>query len=331
MDFASRSVLRTIEDPMARELLYRLNLIPDSFSVNAVHVVATIEPAIPNASELFHSITGLWVQRSTSSRFELSPLAKSLDSSTVNGLMTKQINFNLGMLIVNKKHFNQFEAREAMNYFMAAGAYDQAGFVLLLVLKEALEKPDIYFNWGFEHYWLKVHLPTRMDLQTRIGIRHQQIFLFQKKGINVDFYVGELETLHNEAVSKNVNSAPAGLLLATLFANNDPGKSLKYFLEGLEDFQHLTGKDEKVEKEILRQFNPEQLIWSSARHIRTETEAMTWLDGYESLNKIQRQRANEAEIALPGGPIMSRLCPPAAATSRARLASGWPFTSEKSG
>jgi hypothetical protein len=304
MDFTSRSVLRTIEDPMARELLYRLNLIPESFGADAVNVVAAIEPAIPNASELFHSITGLWVQRSTPSRFELSPLAKSLDSSTVNSLMTRQINFSLGMSIINKKKFNQFEAREVMNYFIAASAYDQAGFVLLLVLKEAFEKPEIYFNWGFENYWLKENLPTRMDLQTRIGIRHQQIILLQKKGDNVEFYVAELETLHNEAVANNVNSAPAGLLLAILFAKDNPGKSLKYFLEGLEDFQEIKVKYEKIEKEILSQFNPEQLIWTSARHIGTEAEALSWLDVYESLNRVQRQRANEAEIALPTIAVM---------------------------
>lgn len=36
-------------------------------------------------------------------------------------------------------------------------------------------------------------------------------------------------------------------------------------------------------------------------------------------------------LPAPGGPIMRMLCPPAQATSRARLALSWPFTSAKSG
>ena len=41
------------------------------------------------------------------------------------------------------------------------------------------------------------------------------------------------------------------------------------------------------------------------------------------------ERANSV-LSLPGGPLMSRLWPPAAATSSARLAYSWPRTSARS-
>ncbi len=37
------------------------------------------------------------------------------------------------------------------------------------------------------------------------------------------------------------------------------------------------------------------------------------------------------DLPEPGGPAISRLCPPAAAISSARLAAAWPFTSDRSG
>jgi len=45
----------------------------------------------------------------------------------------------------------------------------------------------------------------------------------------------------------------------------------------------------------------------------------------------RRQQTGQAFGELPGGPSMSRLWPPAAASSRARLARAWPRTSARSG
>ena len=42
-------------------------------------------------------------------------------------------------------------------------------------------------------------------------------------------------------------------------------------------------------------------------------------------------RCASMDLPAPGGPIISRLWPPAAAISSARLADSWPFTSRKSG
>ncbi len=41
-------------------------------------------------------------------------------------------------------------------------------------------------------------------------------------------------------------------------------------------------------------------------------------------------RFESIDLPEPGGPIMSRLCPPATATSMARLTWPWPLTSLKS-
>ena len=60
------------------------------------------------------------------------------------------------------------------------------------------------------------------------------------------------------------------------------------------------------------------------------------LRGLERFGKVSRGRMPASRLASivlpePGGPIISTLCVPAAATSSARLAVVWPRTSRKSG
>ena len=45
---------------------------------------------------------------------------------------------------------------------------------------------------------------------------------------------------------------------------------------------------------------------------------------------IVAMRFESIDLPEPGGPIMRMLCPPATATSTARLTCAWPFTSAKS-
>ncbi len=46
--------------------------------------------------------------------------------------------------------------------------------------------------------------------------------------------------------------------------------------------------------------------------------------------RIVGSRAASIDLPAPGGPTISRLCPPAAATSSARLALSWPLMSARS-
>ena len=47
--------------------------------------------------------------------------------------------------------------------------------------------------------------------------------------------------------------------------------------------------------------------------------------------RIEGRRRASIDLPAPGGPIISRLWPPAAATSSARLAVSWPLMSFRSG
>jgi len=51
----------------------------------------------------------------------------------------------------------------------------------------------------------------------------------------------------------------------------------------------------------------------------------------DSGGRIEGSRAASIDLPEPGGPIIRRLWPPAAATSRARFALSWPLMSSRSG
>ncbi len=70
------------------------------------------------------------------------------------------------------------------------------------------------------------------------------------------------------------------------------------------------------------------------RLVRPQTEWISVVSIISSRlmsGRMETMRFASMLLPEPGGPTMRMLCPPAAATSSARLTFAWPLTSEKSG
>ena len=85
------------------------------------------------------------------------------------------------------------------------------------------------------------------------------------------------------------------------------------------------------------------MVWCGERNGRVRTSALPGQQPRDAVDLRDFQRllgvsagrivgSRFASMVLPepGGPIIITLCPPAAATSSARLTCSWPFTSAKS-
>lgn len=73
-------ILSTVEDVETRELLYRLILVDNDFSLEDVQGLAFVEPVIQHPSDKLTSLIGLWIQRDDNQRLLISPLVKRLGS-----------------------------------------------------------------------------------------------------------------------------------------------------------------------------------------------------------------------------------------------------------
>ena len=74
---------------------------------------------------------------------------------------------------------------------------------------------------------------------------------------------------------------------------------------------------------------PQRSAWNWPARLSTAADSSAWVSS--SGGSRPTSRCASIDLPVPGGPTSSTLCPPAAATSSARLAMAWPLTSRRSG
>lgn len=285
---------KTIADETTRNLLYRLNVFIGSFTIDEVRLIGDCSPEISNLIERFNSTLGLWVQKRDSSRFEVSPLLKKLKTRDLSKSLEKQLNYTLGKNILDKKSLNQFDAQKAITYFIAAKSFNDAGFVLTLVLSEALKNPIPYFEWGINLYWYTTKLPDEMDLTLQLYIRTLQITLNSKKDNNLSFLVNDLENICSVASKKGINVVPAYLLLSNHYSAINSQKALNFLMTGNDQYNALI--QTYGDKEGLKlENNFEAMIWAAVVSIDSIEGVDHWFNTISGLKEDQLKTIRESE------------------------------------
>ena len=284
---------KTVTDETTRNLLYRLNIFIGSFTIDEVKIVGECSPEIINVVEKFNSTVGLWIQRRDSSSFEVSPLLKKLKTRDLNTRLENQLNYKLGKNILDKKNLNQFDAQKAITYFIAAKSFNNVGFVLTLVLKEAFKNPTPYFDWGIDLYWYNTKLPYDMDLTLQVYIRTLQILLNVQKDDNLSFLVNDLENICLVASKKGINVVPANLLLFTHYSGINSQKALNYLMTSNDQYKALiqTYGDQKGFK---LENNFEAIIWATVVSIDSIESVNQWFSTISGLEKEQLKAFSES-------------------------------------
>ncbi|MPQ49275.1 hypothetical protein GCQ56_19925 [Marinifilum sp. N1E240] len=285
---------KTVADETTRNLLYRLNVFIGSFTIDEVRLIGDCSPEISNLIERFNSSVGIWIQKRDSSRFEVSPLLKKLKTRDLSKSLEKQLNYTLGKNILDKKSLNQFDAQKAITYFIAAKSFNDAGFVLTLVLNEALKNPVPYFEWGINLYWYTTKLPDEMDLTLQLYIRTLQITLNSKKDNNLSFLVDDLENICSVASKKGINVGPAYLLLSTHYSAINSKKALNFLMTGNDQYNALI--QTYGDKEGLKlENNFEAMIWAAVVSIDSIESIDHWFSTISGLTEEQLQTIRDSE------------------------------------
>lgn len=285
---------KTVSDETTRNLLYRLNVFIGSFTIDEVRLIGDCSPEISNLIERFNSTVGLWIQKRDSLRFEVSPLLKKLQTKDLSKNIERQLNYTLGKNILDKKSLNQFDAQKAITYFIAAKSFNNVGFVLILVLNEALKNPTPYFEWGINLYWYTTNLPDEMDLTLQLYIRTLQILLNSQKDNNLSFLINDLENICTVASKKGINVGPAYLLLSTHYSAIDSQKALNYLMTGNDQYKALIqtfGDKESLKLEN----NFEAMIWAAVVNIDSFESVDHWFRTISGLSKDQLKTIRESE------------------------------------
>lgn len=294
----------TIEDDDTKELLSRLNIINGSFTVNDVRVVSGVQPSIKLPIEKLQNLVGLWVQKETDTLFSLSPLLKQIGSENLSFDIETSINRELGENILSKERLDPHSAIKAITYFIKSNEYNKAGFILVLVLSESLKNSKLFFEWGFNLFWLNTSLPEEMDLILQMQIRVFQINILNDEDKD-KFLINDLESIVGKASLAGINTAPAYMLLSYNYARVDTKKANTYLLKGLKDIQDLKTLSDT---NLVENLPTENFIWVTAFGIKNEDDLSNWFDTVQTFtDKIKESLIHNEGYKISALKICSNL------------------------
>ena len=284
----TQRLLLSISDEGARELLDRLSLIQQSFSIDAVSAVASVSPPIRRPHERAHELMGLWLQPDTGGRLSVSPLVTIRRATDLSPSTKRDCHAVLARLILSGRVLDQREALDVITHLLSAEQDDAAGIIYCQALMQLAQADTAVRDLGWLGFWVSAPLPAGMTLGIRILVRALQIAARRKRGLSIDALTSDLGTLIDRSAE-----AEAWAVLGALVHVPEIGMGrLPRLLPLLEQGRLASG--EPIE---LPGFRPEELIWYAAASISTLPEQREWLDMFRELSPSQRERAREGAIA----------------------------------
>ena len=289
-------LIETVEDQDSRELLYRLNLVLASFSVDDADALAAVAPQIVHPRERLHTLMGLWVQEDPGDRFSLSPLVKRLGIADLSSETKKDCHALVAERIVQKRRLNQFDALDAWLHLFQAEDYDRAALLLgraLIALSDSNAKAD---DCGLLLLWGKLQpLPPSMNVGLRLFLRATQVTALKKYGKDYSFALSDIDaTLPHVNETHFLGLIAVAVHVTIAIGETDPSRVHSY----LEAILPLIGRRSvDVEKLFPERVRPEQLIWSAVHGIKTPAQLQGWTKLVSSLSPRQRSIAFASDVA----------------------------------
>lgn len=283
---------RSLPDENARNLLYRLNAIRGSFGLDEVEIVAKIKPQILQPIEKLNLIKDIWIQQDSEVSYISSPLLNIFKLRNLSDELFTEINLAIGKYILAKGQMNQYDATRVINYFIAAKANNDAAFVLVLVLKELVEKPKYFYDSLFYIFWYFKEIPNDVDLNIKIYLRILQLNIAVGAGENKDiiFLLEDLELIVDKATLLGLDTSHAKIFLFLFYGKSDFERTNKYFLPVLDYFY----KHDSVEQTegLFQGLNSSAVLsWLPLIHVNNTTDIIQWLKNFSKLPKEQKDKA----------------------------------------
>lgn len=292
-------ILSTVKDIPTRELLYRLILIDNDFSLEDVQGLAVVEPVIQHPNDKLISLIGLWIQRDANQRLLTSPLVKRLSSINLLPTTKKDCHLWLGDQIVRKHQLTQLDILQAFNHFCSAEEFNRAGTILILGLGE-ISRVEVQADEWLSAIWTNIPLPNQMDLSTRIVLRGLQVTVNYKNKKDISYISQDLDTFIQQATGKEAFAVVgAAMYMCMTFAQSNPVLANRYLLTSLQSLPQARLPDGS--KLILpKEAQPEQLIWMTSIGINTIDHLNDWIKIVKQLTVNQRNHVFAFERAEEG-------------------------------
>lgn len=298
-------IIESTNDENTKSLLYRLKPIKGSFSDAEISAVSNVQPEINHPQENIQRLKGIWLRIVDDGKLELSPLVKQMDSNLTVRL-ENEINTALGDIILSKKLISQIETYSVIDYYKKGECFPKLSLVLILVLQESLKNKDLFFKWGFDHYWYYTKLPDGISPFLRVLIRFLQISVATQHEKDVDFLVKDLEEISEKEDVGQLGRVMKNIVFHHVFAKTNPDVALINFIEAQNG---MAAVDKDLPDFPIKDLLQDDFIWLTFYKLRKREEFETWFKTFENIkDRFTANDIRNSQGYIVAGHALVHLC-----------------------
>jgi len=283
---------KTINDEEIKELVYRLDVIQEDFDDSHVRLVSEIKPIISHPSEKLLKIKDLWIQE-IKGKFSISPLIRNFGHPNLTSSTYKLINLRLARLILSKKNINQYEATNAIMYFIKADDYNEATTLLIFSLNSVIESSQSHiYDYALFSIWANQEIPNNVSFDLKLALRSYQYRAFTKLEKDTTFIINDLNKLLDKASSSNW----LGLLTTSFSLAVSEKRNKKLYYKSLIKASQI--KDIEKLLKIKSELTIVQSMFLMYGELDTHEDFIDWLTTIEKLPKQKRDLLFDSDTAI---------------------------------
>jgi hypothetical protein len=294
------SLLNTLPDPNARNLLYRLNLIIGRFTDRDIRTVSTVTPSISHPFEKIAESIGLWVQRDSRDSYVLSPLVQQLGSQNLAPETLNGVHLALAKEILSKKQIDGNDLASTIHHYLGAGEHNQAARTLLWALASMSSQKLDSDPWGLSSYWYGIPLPEEIDLDLRIHLRALQAQVGEQLQKSTAYILNDLDRLLDTAGLAEARAITHATIVAgPLLMDSGLERANRYLLK----FLSLVPDNVLPDGTALTfpsEISGPSLIWATVRMVQTKDDITNWFATLSQFTQVQIAQALRAPMAPDG-------------------------------
>ncbi|MFD2654841.1 hypothetical protein [Gracilibacillus thailandensis] len=289
-------LLEKIEDDEAKELLYRLSLIKDTFNNDYLHAVSNVHPEIKHPFEQLNKLSGYWITN-VQERYTISPLVVPIGERNLATDVKESVHSEIAKVISKNKTLNPLEATKLLGHLLDAKKYVNLAQVFLNLLHSFEEEKPVEDYWGITIMWANTPLPQDIPFDMKLMIRVKQVMVYKHYRDNIDYILADINDMvfqKSEESKINETILLSCLLMTVHNLESDGLQSLKYLRKA---FEILRAGALGEFEELIFDNNVEQLVWIILFKLHTKAGVQAWKEFFEELSSEQKQQVLVCELA----------------------------------
>jgi len=281
-----KRVAATVVDQWPRELLYRVSELIGSFDLHLASAVAAVPPEIGEVSRHLEALVGLWIQRDTTNRFQVSPLVRGLADSELLPDVHKGVHAAAAGTILDSATVGPLAAAKAIRHLERAGQCERAALFLAWSLSQVpatVDEVEISARLLLS-LWPRTWVPPDVDLGVRLFLLVEKLRVTSALGEPTAELESEVVQWADRADLEHTWALLAALVKASMIVGKrDLGAAGRMFLRAMSFIDSATVPHDG---RLLKDIAPERLeawIWHLTTLVSTVNDLRVWLGILEAM------------------------------------------------